>query len=136
MVYAVKSAYPLKIEEGSEVKIAIESYVLSRGLRGGVVLGIGGLAEAQVGYFNPTTRAYWIEDVYPEEGKVLEVASLLGNYLVRSDGHVSVHLHVVISDGIKTRAGHLLKGVARPFLELFLLEIGDEVRGTFIHRDA
>lgn len=136
MVYSVKSAYPLKVEEGSEVKSAIESYVYSRNLRGGVILGIGGFAEAQIGYFNPAAGAYWIEDVYPEDGRVLEVASLSGNYLVRSDGRVSVHLHVVLSDGAKVRAGHLLKGIARPFLEVFLIEIGDEVRGAFIHRDA
>ncbi|ADV64698.1 PPC domain-containing DNA-binding protein [Desulfurococcus mucosus] len=126
-------AVPLRIGEGGVVHAEIERAVASNGLKGGFITGIGGLSEADIGFYNPATREYAREHL-EAGGEVIEVASLQGNYLITADGSVSVHLHIVA--GLKGRvvAGHLLHGVVKPFLEVFLVETGGEVSEVFTHR--
>ncbi|MEM1638737.1 MAG: hypothetical protein QXJ69_01490 [Desulfurococcaceae archaeon] len=50
--------YTVKITEKNIVHDYLKEYILARGLRGGIIIGIGGLEYAELGYFNPTTRNY------------------------------------------------------------------------------
>ncbi|MCY0868317.1 MAG: DNA-binding protein [Desulfurococcus sp.] len=123
---------PVKINEGRDVHEELKNIIKSNGLNGGFITGIGGLREAIIGFYNMAEDRYLEEHLQPEN-TVIEVASLQGNYLVR-EGKVSVHLHVVAGLQGRTVAGHLIRGVAKPFLEVFLVEVGEAVGEVFTHR--
>jgi predicted DNA-binding protein with PD1-like motif len=56
---------------------------------------------------------------------------------MRSNGTVFTHIHVTLSRrDIGVKGGHLIKGVARPHVELFLVEVGEELKKVFRHRDV
>ncbi|WP_062661809.1 PCC domain-containing protein [Aeropyrum camini] len=72
--------------------------------------------------------------------RVIEVASLAGNILKTSEGY-NVHLHVTLGTSPRESvAGHLVRGVAKPFMEVFIVEIvsGQGAPGTsvFDHREG
>ncbi|MEM0015339.1 MAG: DUF296 domain-containing protein [Zestosphaera sp.] len=125
----------VKLEEGSTLPEALEQRILSEGLKGGLIAGVGGFRRAEIGYYNPLTSEFTREVMEAPENEILEVLSLLGNYMVRSDGSLSMHIHVTL--GIKdagAKGGHLIKAAVRPYLELFLIEAGD-LRQVLRHRD-
>lgn len=127
----------VKLEEGSILPNAVEETILKEGLKGGFIIGIGGLKKAEIGYFNPVTSTYVTEFIDSGEEGMIEVVSLVGNYLLRSDGTVFTHIHVTLSRrDIGVKGGHLIKGVARPHVELFLVEVGEELKKVFRHRDV
>lgn len=135
MAYAVRGLFPLRVERGQSVHDAIERAVLDRGLRGGLIIAIGGLRYAEVGVFDRRRGAYEVAKLEASEDETIEAAPIAGNYLVTSGGRVSIHLHACLSSKRARASGHLLAGVADPFLEVFLLEVGDVVREAFFHRD-
>lgn len=125
--------YTVKIPEKNIVHNFLKEYIASRGLKGGIILGIGGLEYAEIGYFDPASRKYVTREIKASE-TVLEVSSMIGNYLVKQDGNVSVHIHVTLATLNNAHAGHLVKGVANPFIEAFLIELGNDVEKVFTHR--
>ncbi|MEM1698098.1 MAG: DUF296 domain-containing protein [Thermofilaceae archaeon] len=125
--------YAVKIPEKSTIHDFLKEYILSRGLKGGIILGIGGLEYAEVGHFDPASRRYLIREIKAGE-TVLEVSSTTGNYLVKQDGDVSVHVHVTLATPGNVLAGHLVKGIVNPFIEAFLVELGSDVEKAFTHR--
>ncbi|MEM1695321.1 MAG: DUF296 domain-containing protein [Candidatus Aenigmatarchaeota archaeon] len=99
----------------------MRDFIVQNKLRRGLIIGIGGLGYAEVGYFNPVSKSY--SSVVVKGGEtVVEVGSLLGNYVVDENGDVRIHVHVSLSKPGETYSGHLIKGVAKPFLEDYLLE--------------
>ncbi|WP_440059511.1 PPC domain-containing DNA-binding protein [Thermogladius sp. 4427co] len=134
--YSPKAIIPVRLERGMEIPDAIARAVYERGLRGGLVIAIGGLSYAEVGVYSRSENKYYTKVFEAGSDETLEVAPLIGNYLVTSSGHVSVHVHVNLAWRRDRVAGHLVKGVVDPFLEVFLVEVGDVVREVFIHRDV
>lgn len=127
----------VKLEEGSILPDAIERIILGEGLKGGFMMGIGGLKKAEIGYFNPVTSTYVTEYIDSGEEGMIEVISLVGNYLLRSNGTVFTHVHVTLSRrDLGVKGGHLVRGVVRPHLEIFFVEVGEELRKVFRHRDV
>ncbi len=121
-LFAPGRMYMVKVREGEEVHEVVRSLMEAQGIESALVTGIGGFSEAVIGFFSPSRNKYLTVEVKPREGLVIEVASLDGN-AVSTGGSVSVHLHAVLSLDPKTViAGHLVKGVARPHVELFLIE--------------
>ncbi|MEM4481806.1 MAG: DUF296 domain-containing protein [Desulfurococcaceae archaeon] len=97
------------------------------------MVGIGGFEYAQLGFLNVASKTYVLKEFRGGE-EILEVAPITGNYIVKPDGSVSIHLHANISTVEGAIAGHLLKAVVNPFLELFLIEVGSSVGEVFTHR--
>ncbi|MEM0244310.1 MAG: DNA-binding protein [Zestosphaera sp.] len=127
----------VKLEEGSILPDAIERIILEERLKGGFMIGIGGLKKAEIGYFNPVTSTYVTEFIDSGEEGMIEVVSLVGNYLLRSNGTVFTHLHVTLSRrDLGVKGGHLVRGVVRPHIEIFLVEVGEELKKVFRHRDV
>ncbi len=123
----------VKVPEGADPAEYLSSIIKEKSLKGGAIVGIGGFRWAKVGIY--TGRDYDVELVLPQEDHVLEVASLMGNYLLRPDGKVSVHLHVTLGkDFGEVYAGHLVKAEVSPFLEVFLLEASNDLTEVFNHR--
>ena len=114
--------YAVKLDEGEEVIEAVSRLIEAQGLDAAFILGIGGLSEAEVGFYSYSEGVYRTVSLKPPEGYVLEVASLTGN-AVTVDGRPSIHLHVVIGvDPRTTVAGHLAKGIVKPLMELMIVE--------------
>lgn len=125
----------VKLEEGSTLPEALEELIIREGLKGGLIAGIGGFRKAEIGYYNPLTSEFTREVLEAPEDEVLEVLTLLGNYMVRSDGIASIHTHATLGvKNVGVKGGHLLKAEVRPYLELFLVEVGD-LRKVLPHRD-
>ena len=125
--------HALRIPEKNQVHEYLESYIRRLGLRGGLIVGIGALEHVKLGFVDPVTRTYSVLELKARETS-LEVSSLIGNYIARQDGSVSIHVHVTVGNRQETYAGHLLSGVVNPVLEVFLLEIGEPVREAFKYR--
>lgn len=123
----------VKVPLGSNVHEALREVIASKGLRGGVIVGIGGFEYAEIGYLDPATGKYVSRELRASE-TILEVTSMLGNYLVKPDGSISIHLHVTLATPSGVHGGHLLRGVAKPFIEAFLIEVGQGVLEVFTHR--
>jgi predicted DNA-binding protein with PD1-like motif len=129
----MKNIIPVKMPERSVVHDFIKEFILTHNLRNGVIIGIGGLEYAEIGYYNPSTRTYSIRKLNAGE-TTLEVTSLLGNYIVKQDGSVSIHLHATLATQDNVVGGHLVKGVVLPFLEVFLIELDEDLLRVFNHR--
>jgi len=123
----------LKIPRGSSILEYLEQVIRERGLRSGVILGIGGLERVEVGYYSPEKGTYERAE-YRAGETVLEVTSMAGNYLVKRDGSISIHIHVNIATKDYVKGGHLVSGVANPFLEVFLIEANTDLSIIFSHR--
>jgi hypothetical protein len=136
VAYSLKGIYPIRLEKGMIVPDSIARAVSERGLRGGVVIAIGGLSYAEIGVYDRSEKKYHVSAYEAREDETLEAAPIVGNYLVTSSGHISVHLHANLAWRRDRVAGHLVRGVVDPFLEVFLLEVGDVVREVFFHRDT
>ena len=123
----------LKIPRGSSILEYLEQVIRERGLRSGVILGIGGLERVELGYYSPEKGTYERAE-YRAGETVLEVTSMTGNYLVKQDGSISIHIHVNIATKDYVKGGHLVSGVANPFLEVFLIEANIDLSIIFSHR--
>lgn len=127
----------VKLGEGSVLPDAIEKTILEERLQGGFMIGIGGLKKAEIGYYNPVTSTYVTEFIDSGEEGMIEVISLTGNYLLRSNGTIFTHIHVTLSRrDLGVKGGHLIRGVVRPHIEVFFVEVGEELRRVFRHRDV
>ncbi len=123
----------IKIPEGSDPIEYLRKVIKESGYRGGLIVGIGGMKWAKVGIFNGKT--YHVELIVAKEDRILEVAPLVGNFFIRPDGDVDIHVHINLGrDHGEVYAGHLVKAEVFPFLEVFLLESENEVSEVFSHR--
>lgn len=113
--------YFARIPEGFDVHDFLKDFIVKNKLEQGVVVGIGGLEYAEVGYYNPKAKSYSSIVIKADE-TIIEVGSLIGNYTLDVNGSIRIHLHVVVSKPNETIAGHLIKGVVKPFLELFIID--------------
>lgn len=115
----------LVLETGEEVVETLSAFAEERSLRSGHFTAIGAFRRVSLGFYDLDRQEY-LENPLEEQ---LEVASLVGNVTRAPEGGWKVHAHVVVGrrDG-EARAGHLLSGVVRPTLELFLTESEEELR--------
>ena len=77
---------------------------------------IGAMREATIAFWNPETNSY--ENIAIREQ--VEVASMMGSLAPSADG-IKMHAHIVLGkrDG-SAMAGHFVRGVVFPTLEVFL----------------
>ncbi len=125
-----------KISEGEELVNALKKLAGEHDIKLGMVSGIGGFEKARIGLFQGDGYEELVVEALP--GHVLEVASLSGNLVTGSDGEVYPHVHVVVARRQnEVYAGHLIEGVAKPFIELFIIEQVENIekaREFFKHR--
>ncbi|MCD6340683.1 MAG: DNA-binding protein [Desulfurococcales archaeon] len=122
---------PVKVPKGADPIIYLGNKVRNDGLIGGFILGIGAFEKVKVGVYKGDT--YDITEVCSRNGHVIEVTSLLGNYL-RVGDNVSIHIHVNLARSHNEfYGGHLIEAVVNPLLEVVLIEVGD-LSKVFTHR--
>ncbi len=108
----------VRLNVGDEIVRGLLEASKELGVKGGIVVGIGGVDRARVAVFNPETGEY---ETTTLEG-FHEVASLLGNISLR-DGEPYAHVHVTLSNGERTMAGHLVEAYVQGTLEAAILEL-------------
>ncbi|MGB9828131.1 MAG: PPC domain-containing DNA-binding protein [Thermosphaera sp.] len=123
-----------KISEGETIPGAILERLKQFNLRNGFLTGIGGLEYAEIGVYNPESKTYGVFKQKAATNEILEVGSLQGNYLLKPDGELSLHLHVVVGSGKGVFTGHLLTGVVKPMMEVFAVEVDTDLSKIFTHR--
>ncbi|MGH9405758.1 MAG: PPC domain-containing DNA-binding protein [Terriglobia bacterium] len=122
-----EKTYALIFDEGDEVSSGLLEFAKEQKLGACQITGIGGFAEAVLGYFDLEKKDYKKIPV----SKQVEVLSLSGD-IALENGEPKVHAHVIVgtSDGAAL-GGHLIKGIVRPTLELLVKESPEHLRRVF-----
>jgi predicted DNA-binding protein with PD1-like motif len=110
--------FAVVFDTGDEVPSGIREFAERRRLSAAFFQGIGAFSRAILGYFDFGILDY--RRIAVEEQ--VEVVSLAGN-IAEKGGQPAIHAHAVLADaGGVARGGHLIEGVVRPTLELFVTE--------------
>lgn len=116
--------YVLRLEPGEELVTVLSEFVARQGILGGYLLAFGAFSRVRLQYFEPERREYRDNPVDQQ----VEVVSLLGN-IARKDGKPKLHLHGAFGDrNAKTYSGHVAEAFVNPTLEVFLTDLGRELR--------
>lgn len=111
--------FTMVLEIGEQAMSCLERAAREHGLSAAQITAIGAFSEATLMYFDWERKAYV---PVPVPGQT-EVASLIGDIALDSNGEPVVHVHVVLGkrDG-SALAGHLKEAVVRPTLEIVITE--------------
>ncbi|WP_273842688.1 PPC domain-containing DNA-binding protein [Rubrobacter calidifluminis] len=116
--------FVLAFEPGEEVVEGITDFAKENRLDAASLTAIGAFSRATLGYFDVERKEY--EEIPVEEQ--VEVLSLVGD-IALSGEEPNLHAHAVVGrrDG-STRGGHLIRGYARPILEVTVIESPEHLR--------
>jgi predicted DNA-binding protein with PD1-like motif len=108
--------YTLRFEKGEQLVDNLTRLIREQELKGGWVVGLGGLSWAELGFYDLNSQEYkWTKIDGP-----LELTNLTGNVAWNGD-EPALHLHATVSDtGFLTRGGHLKEAEVSGTLELFI----------------
>ncbi len=108
--------FVLVFENGDDVLTGLIEFAKVADIEGAFFSGVGAFQQATIGFFDLSTKAY----LHIPIDEQVEVMSLAGN-ISRIEGKPKIHCHVVLGkrDGTAL-GGHLIDGVVRPTLEVFL----------------
>lgn len=108
--------FALVFDTGDEAISGIGDFARRHGVSGAFFQGIGAFSRATLAYFDFTILDY---RRIPVDEQV-EVVSLAGS-IAEKEGKPAIHAHAVIGDSSgAAKGGHLIEGVVRPTLELFV----------------
>ena len=85
------SVHVVRLDRGEPVIASLQEYLGRARILGGSVVGLGAIAEAEIGYYDPVRRAYDRSRI-PETRELL---SLVGS-ISRLDGRPFLHAHVTL----------------------------------------
>lgn len=96
--------FVVSIANHAEVFETLRLFCVDKGIKAGVIHGIGAVSEATLRFFNPITKQY-VDKTFTEQ---MEIANLTGN-ISTLNGETYLHLHVVLGRAdYSALAGHLL----------------------------
>lgn len=94
-----------RIKTGEDLAEAIKERVEESGVKAGLLIVIGTLKSATLGYYKEGMYEYI------HLGKPLEIASCIGNIAVDENGETIIHAHAIVAnENGETFGGHLMKG--------------------------
>ncbi|MEM0356911.1 MAG: DNA-binding protein [Candidatus Bathyarchaeia archaeon] len=110
-----------RIKTGEDLAEAIKERTVKSGVKAGLLMVIGGLKSATLGYYKEGAFKY----IYLSGP--LEIASCIGNIAVDENGEIIIHTHIVVTDEEgKSFGGHLMKGSqVGATAELVIIEVLD-----------
>jgi predicted DNA-binding protein with PD1-like motif len=115
--------YVLRLDPGERVIDALCGFASERGVKSGVISGIGGIKDVVLGYFDLDAKAYLkrkLDGIY-------EMVSLAGNVSM-IEGKPFVHAHAVVSGpDMAALSGHLFGATVAITAELYLWGSSAEV---------
>lgn len=97
----------VRIDTGEEIITTLQAFARDRGVRAGLISGIGAVGEVELGFFVRATREYIRRRFEGEH----EIGVLTGNFS-ELEGEPFPHCHVVIAgEDLVAHTGHLFHGV-------------------------
>jgi uncharacterized protein len=116
-VQTMRYGYALKLDVGEEIVASLERFAAERGVRAGLISGLGAVGDPELGFFIRESRTY---ERRTFEGD-FEIGSLTGNFS-ELDGKPFPHCHVVIgARDFAAYTGHLFRGVVTVACEIQVL---------------
>lgn len=85
------SVHVIRLERGEPVVATLQDYLARARILGGSVVGLGAIADAEIGYYDPLRRAYDRTRI----ADTRELLSLVGT-ISRLDGRPFLHAHVTL----------------------------------------
>ena len=112
----VSQQFVLVFQTGDEVTRELLRFANENEVRVAFFFGVGAFQRVTLGYFDLARKEYGRIPF----GEQVEVMSLAGN-ISRYGGEPKLHAHIVVGkrDGT-AHGGHLIEGVVRPTLEIFV----------------
>ena len=111
--------FMVTLGSGDEVMSSLQEFVRKERLTAAQVTAIGAFSDAVLYFFDWETKEYLHRPVTEQT----EVAALVGDVALGTDGEPMLHLHVVLGKRDCTAlAGHLSEAHVRPTLEVMMSE--------------
>ena len=113
----VSGGYVLKLEIGDEIIDSIVSFCKEKGIKSGVLSGIGAAEDLAILFFDREKKEY-----IPREfmGQSYEIVSMNGNISLL-DGEPMAHAHIALGDAdYNVFGGHLKSGIVSVTCEIAL----------------
>ncbi|MDQ3123123.1 MAG: DNA-binding protein [bacterium] len=108
--------YTLRLEKGELLVESLTKFVTENKIKGGWVMGLGGLKWAELGFYDLPSQSY----TWAKLDEPLELTNLTGN-LAWQDEAPLLHLHATVSgSSLHARGGHLKESEVAGTVELFL----------------
>jgi predicted DNA-binding protein with PD1-like motif len=116
--------YTLQLKKGELLIETLTKFVNEKELKGGWVLGLGGLAWAELGFYDTTAQAY----LWTRFDEPLELLNITGNISI-NDSKPFLHLHATVSDASQyARGGHVKEAEVSGTAEIFI-HLWDDKKG-------
>ena len=115
-----------RLERGSDLLNSIRAAAEEAGVRAGLLICIGGLSRARLGFYTGSGHYKALEIEGP-----LELVACIGNLASGPSGELIVHAHACVADEEgRSFGGHVLEGCSiSPTGELIIVELsGAELR--------
>jgi uncharacterized protein len=114
---AASRTFAVTFGQGDEVMSGLTEFAEKNHITSGYISGIGGLANATLGWGDPEKGG--VKPIAVD--RKCELASFIGN-IAMQNGKVYAHAHAVVSfsDG-STQGGHLIDAHANPFVEIVIV---------------
>jgi predicted DNA-binding protein with PD1-like motif len=94
--------YLVRLERGEEVTAALEGFLQEEGIQAGVVHGLGGVQNAELGFFDLDSKSYQRKKISGN----LELIHFGGN-ITLVEGVPFIHAHAIVSGpDFAPQAGH------------------------------
>jgi len=104
---ATRYGFVVRIDPGEEIIAALTELARARGVRAGLISGLGAVGEAELGFFVRSTGTYVHRSFAGEH----EILALTGNYSAL-EGEPFPHCHIIIAgEDLVAHGGHLFRGV-------------------------
>ncbi len=108
--------YTLRFERGELIIENLVQFIKDQQIGGGWVVGLGGLAWAELGFYDLAAKEY----DWKKFDTLLELTNLTGNIAWQHNQTV-LHLHATISDAsFHAHGGHLKEAEAAGTVEVFI----------------
>ena len=102
LVLSFTDGFLLRLERGEEVQSTLTQFLADKGLRAGVITGLGGIGDAELGFYDLAHKVYLRKTI----SGILELVSYLGN-ITQVNGKPFIHAHAVVSGlDFQAYAGH------------------------------
>ncbi len=112
----LRNLYLIRLLKGEEIISALRDAVREKGVKGGMLFGLGAGKDFTIGYYD-LTRRHYIKKFIAEE---CEILSLSGN-VAFVEKEEFIHAHIILSQpNFFLTGGHLFSGFVTATCEIFL----------------
>lgn len=119
--------YLLRLNKGEEIGKTLISFCQSLSIQSGFFQAIGGVSEAELGFYDLDKKEY----SFKKFARTHEIVSLTGN-VTSIDSNPFVHMHTVLSDeNFSCVGGHLKEGIVGATCEIYLVNFEKEITRSF-----